>query len=79
MKLLELKIRKNALKEEEEKKNKEKKEIEDAKKKLKQQEIKNYTENINKLYLPKINPYIKKELEDRIKNLEIIILIIKVI
>ena len=56
---------------EEEKKNKEKKEIEDAKKKLKQQEIKNYTENINKLYLPKINPSMKKEREDRIKNLEI--------
>ena len=56
---------------EEEKKNKEKKEIEDTKKKLKQQEIKNYTENINKLYLPKINPSMKKEREDRIKNLEI--------
>ena len=56
---------------EEEKKNKEKKEIEDAKKKLKQQEIKNYTENINKLYLPKINPSMKKEREERIKNLEI--------
>ena len=56
---------------EEEKKNKEKKEKEDAKKKLKQQEIKNYTENINKLYLPKINPSMKKEREDRIKNLEI--------
>jgi len=56
---------------EEEKKNKEKKELDDAKKKLKQQEIKNYSENVNKLFLPKINPSMKKEREQRIKNLEI--------
>ena len=56
---------------EEEKKNKEKKEIEEAKKKLKQQEIKNYSESINKLFLPKINQSMKKEREQRIKNLDI--------
>jgi len=56
---------------EEEKKNKEKKEIEEAKKKLKQQEIKNYGENVNKLFLPKINQSMKKEREQRIKNLDI--------
>ena len=56
---------------EEEKKNKEKKEIEQAKKKLKQQEIKNYGENVNKLFLPKINQSMKKEREQRIKNLDI--------
>ena len=55
----------------EEKKNKEKKEIEEAKKKLKQQEIKNYSESINKLFLPKINQSMKKEREQRIKNLDI--------
>ena len=56
---------------EEEKKNKEKKEIEEAKKKLKQQEIKNYSESINKLFLPKINQSMKREREERIKNLDI--------
>ena len=56
---------------EEEKKNKEKKELDEAKKKLKQQEIKNYSESVNKLFLPKINPSMKKEREERIKNLEI--------
>ena len=56
---------------EEEKKNKEKKEIEEAKKKLKQQEMKNYGENVNKLFLPKINQSMKKEREQRIKNLDI--------
>ena len=56
---------------EEEKKNKEKKEIEEFKKKLKQQEIKNYGEVVNKLFLPKINQSMKKEREDRIKNLDI--------
>ena len=56
---------------EEEKKNKEKKEIEEAKKKLKQQEIKNYGENVNKLFLPKINQSMKKEREERIKNLDV--------
>ena len=55
----------------EEKKNKEKKEIEEAKKKLKQQEIKNYSESINKLFLPKINQSMKREREERIKNLDI--------
>ena len=56
---------------EEEKKNKEKKELEEFKKKLKQQEIKNYGEAVNKLFLPKINQSMKKEREDRIKNLDI--------
>ena len=55
---------------EEEKKNKEKKEMEEFKKKLKQQEIKNYGEVVNKLFLPKINQSMKKEREDRIKNLD---------
>ena len=54
----------------EEKKNKEKKELEEFKKKLKQQEIKNYGEVVNKLFLPKINQSMKKEREDRIKNLD---------
>ena len=56
---------------EEEKKNKEKKELEEAKRKLKQQEIKNYSENVNKLFLPKINQSMKKEREERIKNLDV--------
>jgi hypothetical protein len=56
---------------EEEKKNKEKKEMEEFKKKLKQQEIKNYGEVVNKLFLPKINQSMKKEREERIKNLDI--------
>ena len=56
---------------EEDKKNKEKKELEEAKKKLKQQEIKNYSEAVNKLYLPKISQSMRKEREDRIKNLDI--------
>ena len=56
---------------EEEKKNKEKKEMEEFKKKLKQQEIKNYSEVVNKLFLPKINQSMKKEREDRIKNLDV--------
>ena len=56
---------------EEEKKNKEKKELEEAKKKLKQQEIKNYSESVNKLFLPKINQSMKKEREERIKNLDV--------
>ena len=55
---------------EEEKKNKEKKELEEFKKKLKQQEIKNYGEVVNKLFLPKINMSMKKEREKRIKNLD---------
>ena len=55
----------------EEKKNKEKKELEEFKKKLKQQEIKNYGEVVNKLFLPKINQSMKKEREDRIKNLDV--------
>ena len=56
---------------EEEKKNKEKKEMEEFKKKLKQQEIKNYGEVVNKLFLPKISQSMKKEREERIKNLDI--------
>ena len=55
---------------EEEKKNKEKREVEEFKKKLKQQEIKNYGEVVSKLFLPKINQSMKKEREDRIKNLD---------
>ena len=56
---------------EEEKKNREKKELDEFKKKLKQQEIKNYSEVVNKLFLPKINQSMKKEREDRIKNIDI--------
>ena len=55
---------------EEEKKIKEKKELEEYKKKLKQQEIKNYGESVNKLFLPKISVSMKKEREERIKNLD---------
>ncbi len=48
---------------------KEKKEIEDFKKKIKLKEIKNYSEAVQKLFLPKIDENIKKEREDRIKHL----------
>ena len=50
---------------------KEKKEIEDFKKKIKLKEIKNYSEAVQKLFLPKIDENIKKEREDRIKNLSV--------
>ena len=40
------------------------------KKKIKQQEIKKYGEEVSKLYLPKINISMKKEREERIKNLD---------
>ena len=50
---------------------KEKKEIEDFKKKIKLKEIKNYSEAVQKLFLPKIDENIKKEREERIKNLSV--------
>ena len=54
---------------EEENKLREQKEIEEFKKKIKQKEIKNYCEVVQKMFLPKINESVKKEREDRIKNL----------
>ena len=53
----------------EEEQLKEKKEMEELKKKVKFKETKNYGENVQKLFLPKINENIKKEREERIKNL----------
>ena len=54
---------------EEEQKQKEEKEKEEFKKKCKMQEIKNYSEVVSKLFLPKIDENIKKEREERIKSL----------
>ena len=54
---------------EEEQKQKEEKEKEEFKKKCKMQEIKNYSEDVPKLFLPKIEENIKKEREERIKSL----------
>ena len=53
----------------EEQKEKEEKEKEEFKKKCKMQEIKNYSEVVSKLFLPKIDENIKKEREERIKSL----------
>lgn len=54
---------------EEEQKIKEEKEKEEFKKKIKLKEIKNYSEVVSKLFLPKIDENKQKEREERIKNL----------
>ena len=54
---------------EEENQKKEKIELELYKKQSKIKEIKNYSQTVQKLFLPKINENIKKERENRIKNL----------
>ena len=54
---------------EEENLKKEKIELEQYKKQSKIKEIKNYSQTVQKLFLPKINENIKKERENRIKNL----------
>ena len=54
---------------EEENLKKEQKEFEENKKKSKIKEIKNYSQTVQKLFLPKINENVRKEREDRIKNL----------
>ena len=51
---------------------KEKRLVEELKKINKQKEIRYYGENIHKYFLPKINQRLKKEREDRIKNLKVI-------
>ena len=53
----------------EEEQMKEQKEIEEFKRKIKLKEIKNYSDAVTKLFLPKIDENIKKEREDRIKHL----------
>ena len=55
---------------EEENQKKEKFELEQYKKKSKKKEIKNYSQTVQKLFLPKINENIKKERENRIKSLK---------
>ena len=55
----------------EENQKKEMKELEENKKKSKIKDIKNYSQTIQKLFLPKINENVKKEREDRIKNLNV--------
>ena len=55
---------------EEENQKKEKIELEQFKKQSKIKEIKNYSQTVQKLFLPKINENIKKERENRIKNLK---------
>ena len=54
---------------EEENQMKEQKEFEENKKRAKMKEVKNYSQTVQKLFLPKINENIKREREDRIKNL----------
>lgn len=56
---------------EEDQRDKEQKELEEFKKKIKIKEIKNYSEAVSKMFLPKIDENAKKEREDRIKNLTI--------
>ena len=56
---------------EEENQKKEKYELEQFKKQSKIKEIKNYSQTVQKLFLPKINENIKKERENRIKNLKV--------
>ena len=56
---------------EEESQIKQKKEFEENIKKTKIKEIKNYSQTVQKLFLPKINENVKKEREDRIKNLNV--------
>ena len=53
----------------EEEQLKEQKEMEEFKRKIKLKEIKNYSDAVTKLFLPKIDENIKKEREDRIKHL----------
>ena len=55
---------------EEENQQKEKFELEQYKKQSKIKEIKNYSQTVQKLFLPKINENIKKERENRIKSLK---------
>ena len=55
---------------EEENQKKEKFELEQYKKQSKIKEIKNYSQTVQKLFLPKINESIKKERENRIKSLK---------
>ena len=52
------------------KSKKEKFELEQYKKQSKIKEIKNYSQTVQKLFLPKINENIKKERENRIKSLK---------
>ena len=54
---------------EEENQMKEQKEFEENKKRAKMKEVKNYSQTVQKLFLPKINENVRKEREDRIKNL----------
>ena len=54
---------------EEENLKKELAELEENRKKSKIKEIKNYSQTVQKLFLPKINENVRKEREDRIKNL----------
>ena len=56
---------------EEENQMKEQKEFEENKKKAKIKEVKNYSQTVQKLFLPKINENVRKEREDRIKNLNV--------
>ena len=56
---------------EEENLKKEKIELEQYKKQSKIKEIKNYSQTVQKLFLPKINENVKKERENRIKNLKV--------
>ena len=63
------KLKEQKLKEEENQK-KEKFELEQYKKQSKIKEIKNYSQTVQKLFLPKINENIKKERENRIKSLK---------
>ena len=55
---------------EEENQKKEKIKLEQYKKQSKIKEIKNYSQTVQKLFLPKINENIKKERENRIKSLK---------
>ena len=54
---------------EEERKIREDKEKEENKKRIKLQEIKNYSEIVSKMFTPKIDEHVRKQREDRIKNL----------
>jgi hypothetical protein len=50
---------------------KEQKEMEEFKKKIKLKEVKNYSDAVTKLFVPQIDENVKKEREDRIKNLSV--------
>ena len=56
---------------EEENQIKVQKEFEENKKLAKIQEVKNYSKTVHKLFLPKINENVRKEREERIKNLNV--------